>query len=212
MTSLRSLELPLHEYPTDKVTRGLLRYYDPIFAPWVGKPISLLELGIHCGGSLSLWRDYFPLGTIVGIDSKVQDFELGERIYTFEGKQEDRGFLSRVANEVAPDGFDIIIDDCSHVGWMSKQAFWHLFDNHLKPDGLYVIEDWGTGYLDDWTDGKRPDAQKYSTSGPEFQSHNYGMVGLIKQLIDKLITRTEFDHMVISPCVVFIRKIEASAR
>jgi spermidine synthase len=54
-----------------------------------------------------------------------------------------------VARKTAPEGFDIIIDDASHFGDLTKIAFWHLFDNHLKPSGLYVIEDWGTGY---WSD------------------------------------------------------------
>jgi hypothetical protein len=59
-----------------------------------------------------------------------------------------------VARKTAPEGFDIIIDDASHFGDLTKIAFWHLFDNHLKPSRLYVIEDWGTGYWSDWTDGK----------------------------------------------------------
>jgi hypothetical protein len=50
-----------------------------------------------------------------------------------------------IADNVAPEGFDIIIDDASHIGELTKTAFWHLFDNHLKPNGLYAIEDWGTG-------------------------------------------------------------------
>ena len=72
--------------------------------------------------------------------------------------------LSVVARKTAPEGFDIIIDDASHFGDLTKIAFWHLFDNHLKPSGLYVIEDWGTGYWRDWTDGKtyRPRSKLYS--------------------------------------------------
>ena len=69
---------------------------------------------MYRGGSLKLWRDYFPHGIVVGIDRKLpQDFQLGERIQIFEGSQADEGFLSKVANATAPDGFDIIIDDAS---------------------------------------------------------------------------------------------------
>ena len=60
-----------------------------------------------------------------------------------------------MASKTAPDGFDIIIDDASHIGELTKTSFWHLFDHHLKPGGLYAIEDWGTGYLDDFTDGRK---------------------------------------------------------
>ena len=42
-----------------------------------------------------------------------------------------------VARKTAPEGFDIIIDDASHFGDLTKIAFWHLFDNHLKPSELY---------------------------------------------------------------------------
>ncbi|HEV2173356.1 MAG TPA: hypothetical protein VGR71_07305, partial [Nitrospira sp.] len=70
-----------------------LEHYDPILEPWVHKEIKLLEIGVFRGGSLLLWRDYFPLGTIVGIDIKLpKDFVPGERIHLFEGGQADLGF------------------------------------------------------------------------------------------------------------------------
>jgi hypothetical protein len=159
---VRSLELSLDKYhPEDKI--GYLKEYDPIFEPYVQKKITLLELGILKGESLLLWRDYFPFGVIAGIDIKLpRDFDPGERIHIFEGSQADPQFLSNVANKVAPDGFDIIIDDASHIGELTKTAFWHLFDNHLKPNGLYVIEDWGTGYWSDWPDGKKLNLESYT--------------------------------------------------
>ena len=145
---MRSLQLNLDQYDSDKITHRFLEHYDSIFEPWVEKKISLLELGIYKGGSLLLWRDYFPLGTIVGIDIKPPvGFEPPERIHVFEGSQADPKFLSVVADEIAPEGFDIIIDDASHIGGLTKIAFWHLFDNHLKTNGLYVIEDWGDRLL-----------------------------------------------------------------
>lgn len=157
---MRSKQLSLEKYPTDKhdwkVIDQFIEEYDQILEPWVHKNVKVLELGIYKGGSLMLWRDYFPLGTIVGIDIKVpENFSPGDRIYFFEGEQTDTEFLSRVANETAPDGFDIIIDDASHIGEFTKRSFWYLFDHHLKPGGLYVIEDWLTGYVDNWLDGKK---------------------------------------------------------
>jgi hypothetical protein len=159
-------QLALDDYDTDKIPGRLLERYDPILQPWVDKPVKLLEIGIHKGGSLLLWRDYFPLGTIVGIDiNPPKEFSPGERIRVFEGSQADRRFLSEVANTVAPEGFDIIIDDASHIAELTRTSFWHLFDNHLKPGGLYVIEDWGTGYFDDWPDGKSVPLKPAAQSG-----------------------------------------------
>ena len=203
---MRSLELSLDTYDSDKIHNRYLKKYDPIFEPYVQKRISLLELGVSKGGSLLLWRDYFPFGTIVGIDIKLPDsFDPGERIHIFEGSQTDLQFLSQVANDIAPEGFDIIIDDASHMGELTKTAFWHLFDNHLKPNGLYVIEDWGTGYWSDCPDGQRLKLESYAQQkfkrslfwlfwlnamgrlGLKFpmRGHCYGMVGFIKQLIDE---------------------------
>jgi len=208
---MRSKQLVLGHYDTDKVPFNLMERYDPILAPWVDKEIKLLEIGVYRGGSLLLWRDYFPQGTIVGIDiNPPQNIEFGERIHLLKGSQTDTKFLTDVTKKIAPEGFDIIIDDASHIGELTKITFWHLFDNHLKPGGLYAIEDWGTGYFDDWPDGK-------SFKG---SPHNYGMVGFIKELVDeqgaanltkkrldgKMKRVSKFESLLITPSVVFVRK------
>src|SRR6266403_1544082 len=230
---MRSKELNLDSYNTDKITHGYLDVYDPILAPWVGKEIKLLEIGVREGGSLQLWRDYFQFGVIIGIDIKLPEHCVpGERIQIFKGSQSDKHFLSEVANKTAPEGFDIIIDDASHIGALTKTAFWHLFDNHLKPGGLYAIEDWGTGYLDDFPDGKRLDAVDSPAPSVEslsseavnngmkvpFPCHSYGMVGFVKELVDEQAAGSiamgrkgefrlsKFEKLVITPGVVLVTK------
>lgn len=221
----RSAQLRLENYDSDKVPHNYLARYDNEFSELVEKPIKLLEMGVYRGGSLMLWRDYFPAGEIVGIDLyPPQNFPSADRVYIYKGNQGDMKFLSQVAHERAPQGFDIIIDDASHMGELTKIAFWHLFDNHLRPGGIYAIEDWGTGYCDDWPDGKSLDLKQNETAkiGPKYPwyCHSYGMVGLVKQLIDeqcaadvsrKLLSGkpnrwSRFESMVITPSIVFIRK------
>jgi hypothetical protein len=224
---MRSSQLNLAQYDTDKIANRYFERYDPIFEPLIEKEIVLLELGVDKGGSLLLWRDYFPQGKIVGIDINLsKGFHPIERIHVYEGSQADPQFLSQVANETAPDGFDIIIDDASHIGELTKIAFWHLFDNHLKSGGLYVIEDWGTGYYNKFPDGKKYlvkrniNRQKFQrlidkiikqaentlmnrtllkrglmkflrtirimSLKRKYKSHNYGLVGFVKELIDEM--------------------------
>jgi hypothetical protein len=229
---MRSKGLNLGTYDTDKL--GYLEQYDPILAPWVDKDVKLLEIGVARGGSLKLWRDYFPRGTIVGIDRKlrVQDFRPQDRIHVFQGRQQDPAFLSQVATSTAPEGFDIIIDDASHVGHVTKKTFWHLFDHHLKPGGLYAIEDWGTGYLDYWPDGRKftsriPILHRVRALLPKhlrkrlkvpFPCHAYGMVGFIKELVDEQGVASiaagsetdgrisKFKELLITPGIVFVFK------
>lgn len=233
---MRSKQLPLEKYDTDKIASGYLEWYDPVLQHLVDQDVRLLEIGVLKGGSLLMWRDYFPQGKIVGVDLQpVGGLSDEERIQVFQGNQVDTVFLSDVASKTAPNGFDIIIDDASHLGKLTKATFWHLFDNHLKPSGLYVIEDWGTGYWDDWPDGKtarpRPLLQSIwlsvlgmfqSAAKLPWHNHSYGMVGFVKELVDEQgaadltranfkgapLRKSKFERMVIAPSIVFITKAE----
>jgi hypothetical protein len=236
-TNMRSKQLDLSAYDSDKIKHGYLGLYDPVFTRWIDKEITLLEVGVRRGGSLRLWRDYFPRGTIIGIDRRLPEhFQPEERIQIFEGSQEDKAFLSEVANTTAPDGFDIIIDDASHIGEKTRGTFWHLFDHHLKPGGLYAIEDWGTGYLDDFPDGRKfqpkpsirtrvrsllPRRLRKKMKVP-FPCHSYGMVGFVKELVDEQGAidvamgckagwrRSKFQNVLITSGVVFVTKARSS--
>ncbi|MGV7222856.1 MAG: class I SAM-dependent methyltransferase [Nitrospinales bacterium] len=142
-------------FDTDK-SQQYLNNYEDFFYLLSDKRIHLLELGFKNGGSLLMWRDYFEKGIIVGIDRHpIQIEDPSVRIHMYTGLQQDKEFLDHVCRESAPDGFDVIIDDCSHIGELTRISFWHLFNNHLKPGGIYVIEDWGTGYWDTYSDGRR---------------------------------------------------------
>ena len=190
-------------------------------------PIKLLELGVFGGGSLKLWDEYFPHGSVFGIDRNIAPALRGQTsIRYFIGNQQDTAFLDHVAGKVASDGFDIIIDDCSHIGELTKISFWHLFENHLKPGGIYVIEDWLTGYIPEWGDGKRLnyDPREVPPSDGEFHGHQHGMVGFVKELIDEFGRKafftpvpdharySRFAHIKIFPNQVFIYKQPAESR
>jgi hypothetical protein len=242
-------------YDTDKAQHShYLRNYEEWFQPLLDQDVKLFELGIYKGGSLLLWRDVFPNGIIVGLDLNPVDLpDESGRIRIYQGQQQDTALLDRIARETAPEGFDIVIDDCSHIGELTRLSFWHLFDNHLKPGGIYVIEDWSTGYWDSFFDGialkYRPNP-KYSPTlfrirsllahlqrsvpaltmilrqvkrllnGSQFHSHDYGLVGFIKELVDECgmadVTRedrgvppyrpSKFKEMRIMPGQVFIVK------
>jgi hypothetical protein len=183
-------EADLHEiarrYPTDKGENGYLPAYEERFSSLRHAPVALLELGVLKGASLLMWQDYFTLG-VSGLDRKPADVR-GERIKVYQGDQQDKAVLDRIASERGP--FDIIIDDAAHIGTIARESFWHLFRNHLKPGGLYVVEDWGTGYWRDWPDGVgyRPNRGKWLIKllrrDANFTAHNFGMVGFIKELVD----------------------------
>lgn len=231
---MRSTQLDLSRYDSDKIAHQYLARYDPLFAPLVDQPVALLELGVWHGGSVRLWRDYFPNGRVVGLDLNVPPgLEDEPRITLYQGSQDDGPLLDRIAAEHAPGGFDVVIDDASHIGTLTKVSFDLLFDRHLKAGGWYVIEDWPTGYLDNWPDGMAPNPNSRRdavvrwlyTLGRKpgkrpWPTHSYGLVGFIKDLIDEQgawaatcrflgappARDTRFESMLITPNIVFIKK------
>ncbi len=193
---LKSL-VEMDGYDTDKDVY-FRRVYERHFSPLRQKAVTLLEIGIYRGGSLLLWRDYFSKGKIIGLDlHPVTLDDPSGRVITYQGDQQDTVLLDRVAAEQAPSGFDIIIDDGSHLGEITRKTFVHLFPRHLRTDGLYVIEDWGAGYWPDFPDGR---AFSESTAGlgslpptgqgeggpRRFPCHQWGLAGFVHQLVDEV--------------------------
>jgi hypothetical protein len=113
-------------------------------------PITLLEIGIggyanpdKGGASLRMWKEYFPLGRIIGLDIEDKSQFAEDRITILQGDQSDRPMLDRIARDHGP--FDVVIDDGSHQNAHVIASFEALFP-HLKDDGIYVIEDLQTAY------------------------------------------------------------------
>jgi hypothetical protein len=165
-----------------------LNEYHRLFEPLRFLPIRLLELGVHHGASVVMFGRYFPHATIVGLDGEVKpaSFPTDPRFHFMHGAQDDPALLDQ-AMAVAGGPFDIIIDDCSHLGCHTARSFAHLFPKHLVPGGIYVIEDTCTAF----TSGGGWDAAPFNP--PEiglpgmlkvFPSHQNGMIGVVKQLLD----------------------------
>lgn len=144
--------------------------------------MNLLEIGIggyedptQGGGSLRMWRAYFKKGNIYGLDMYDKTRHNGNRISTFMGSQTDREFLVSVSR--ATGGFDIVIDDGSHINQDVIQTFTILFPL-LSSNGIYVIEDLQTSY---WTELH---GTKWGGSVDLAASHT--SVGFLKRLVDGL--------------------------
>jgi hypothetical protein len=188
---------------------GAVRSYERLLAPLREQRIALLELGVAAGDSLAMWRDGFPQATIVGIDVEIPEVDLGPRVHLVEGDQRDGEVLTRVRESFAPEGFDVIIDDASHRGAHSARTMQALFVDHLRPGGLYVIEDWRVGYVVplkspltvaalDETVAPEPGEIPIPSDGgglggmlgeaglARMPSHDYGLVGFVKRLMDHL--------------------------
>jgi len=140
-------------YGTDKWG---LHYYTPHYESHLKKfrhkKISLLEIGVggydnpHKGGnSLRMWKRYFPFGKIFSLDIYDKSPQEERRIKIFRGSQVDTTFLDEVVESIGT--IDVIIDDGSHINEHVIATFQHLFPK-LKQNGIYIIEDTQTSYLE----------------------------------------------------------------
>lgn len=147
-------------YGSDKETehRYFSRVYEPLFGHLKGSPVNMLELGLWGGGCLRMWSDFFgEQAKVTGVDINMIDPKHvdGERTFFYQGDQTDEPLMTALGEKHGP--FDIILDDASHSGhetWASLLLLWP----HLKPNGIYVVEDifyaWGVHDRQPDGDGK----------------------------------------------------------
>lgn len=125
-------------------------HYNKHFTPLRLKKLNILEIGVggyvsgkSGGQSLRMWKTFFPNSMIYGIDIVDKKHVEEDRIKVFQGSQDDQSFLKKIIDETG--GFDIIIDDGSHVNEQVIKSFNILFPA-LNDGGIYVVEDTFTSY------------------------------------------------------------------
>ncbi len=176
------------EFKTDKVYWGYVPTYERMAAE-IGPAGRVCELGVLHGDSLDMWLTFFPKGIVVGVDQEEQSrWPVGT--YKIVSLQDDERLVPAL-KEYA-EAYDLIVDDCSHQGHLTKASFdllWPL----VAPGGWYVIEDWMVG-LPSW--GKEDSynlptlhmAQEFlllldqdANSGVEDITYRWGQIILRKQ-------------------------------
>lgn len=115
---------------------ALLRFYARLLAGL--KADRVLEIGVKGGGSTALWKQLFPEATVVGLDIDVRPHLGGDGVVYVQGDQSDAAQLTALAEQHGP--FDLVIDDGSHQSAHQAVSLRTLL-SHVRPGGLYVIED-----------------------------------------------------------------------
>jgi hypothetical protein len=130
-----------HLFATDKVRHGYFRAYQQIAAA-AGPAGRVCEVGVWRGGSLKLWQALFPEGLVAGVD--VDRFAAWPSGTVAICAEQDDPTLPDQLRAVSPEGWDLIVDDASHDGKLTRATFdllWPL----IRPGGHYVVEDWSKG-------------------------------------------------------------------
>ncbi len=171
-------------YPATQHTRKP-PVYEAVYEETLGHlrdtPIRMLELGVHSGHSLLLWHAFLTKADITGVDMRPPPDNLpGDRVTFVQGRQEDEAVIAKAA---AGGSFDVIVDDASHIGRFTKRSFQLLFDQHLKPGGVYIVEDIAASvHLPNWPDYAPLEPPR--DEGDRFHSYDTGIIGFLKQVAD----------------------------
>jgi hypothetical protein len=154
---MEPIEFYFEKYFSDKNVNGYSDVYNDVFSPWKNNNIRLLEIGIGTlnpthsnmlfwkdkhpeylpGASLRAFKDYFPNGTIYGIDTQPDCIINESQIIT--------GLVDST-NKIECDDyfyglkFDFIIDDGDH-NYLSQIKTFENFFGKMKHDGIYLLED-----------------------------------------------------------------------
>ena len=152
----------VEKYGTDKTLSKYTYTYDELFNNIKYKTTSILEIGLGTlnpsipssfsgntqhfshykpGGSLRVWRDFFPNAQVYGVDIAKDCMFTEERIKTFLFDSAEKEYCDYYLDNLE---FDIIIDDGNHDPKYQAKTLKNLFPK-LKENGIYIIEDIG-GY------------------------------------------------------------------
>lgn len=155
-----TIEELVDQYGTDKNISRYTITYEKLFNPKKEEVTNLLEIGIGTlnpehpssfsgivsfnpqykqGGSLRVWRDFFPNANVYGVDIAEDCMFEEERIKTFLFDSSDP-----IQSHYQLKGleFDVIIDDGNHHPEYQIKTIRNLWPQ-LKPNGIYFIEDVG---------------------------------------------------------------------
>jgi len=174
------LDALAQKYKIDKKiedgNHGYVKIYHSLLNEKRDKVKKVMEIGIHLGGSLRMWRDFFPFAEVYGLDNIESLLFETDRIHSVLADQKDEITLEK-AKETLGDGFDLIVDDGSHKLENQLLSF-KVFFSIIKIGGIYAIEDVFPETLD--TVKKELEGFNYSIYPSDIKNPSYQLVVITK--------------------------------
>lgn len=120
--------------------------YEALLAPYVGRPITFVEVGVFNGGSLHMWRRYLgEQARIIGIDLNPAARRWQEDGFEIHiGDQSSTAFWEAFYREVGP--IDVLLDDGGHMNHQQIVTT-DLALARINDGGLLIVEDVHTSYM-----------------------------------------------------------------
>lgn len=199
-------------YGSDKALHSYTQLYSALFEDRFDRPLRLFELGMGTnnptmlsnmgifgapGASHRGWRDLFPQGSIYGADIDRGILFQEDRIQTFYCDQLDKSSIRRVwAQPALRDGADVIIEDGLHT-FEANVSFLEESLDHLRPGGIYIVEDIG------WEEIERWHERLETVYSKRYPTHEFAFVVLAEHEYNNVlvIRRPESDTVMAGPTI-----------
>ncbi len=111
--------------------------YELLFREHRESITSILEIGVLDGGSIRMWRRYFPKSHVVAIDKEDQiTFQDDPNVEFIHGD----AYSEEVISDLSGRTFDLMIDDADHRV-ETQIIFLERYSPMLNPGGIMIVED-----------------------------------------------------------------------
>lgn len=120
--------------------------YEKILNKFIDKHVTLVEVGVHNGGSLYMWKNYLGKNSrIIGVDlnPSAKQFEK-DGFEIFIGDQGDSNFWKYFFNKIGK--VDIVIDDGGHT-YNQQILTLNSCIKNINDSGVLITEDVHTSYF-----------------------------------------------------------------
>ena len=141
MESLNDIGLAENTDKAALTERGSHHYadlYELLFRNWRNNSVSILEIGVLDGGSIRMWRRYFPNSKVTAIDVLDNVKFDDPNIEFIHGD----AYSEEVIYKLYASGktFDVMLDDGDHRV-ETQTIFLQRYSPMLNPQGILIIED-----------------------------------------------------------------------
>ncbi len=142
----------LSQRQRSKKTHSYVHVYEALLGPMRAKVRSVVEVGIGypagtfeadrklAGGSLRVWREYFPNANIYGGDINTSALFADKRIWTGQVDQLDTASIQSFLGQLPEEYIDVVIDDGLHE-FEANRILLETVLPKLADGGVYFIED-----------------------------------------------------------------------
>lgn len=127
--------------------------YERVLARFVGKQITLVEVGVGDGAALRMWKSYLRNARIIGVDHNPRAGGLaGPGVELVIGDQASEQFWEQFYASVGP--VDVLLDDGGHSNEQQIVTVTQAL-RHVRDEGLILVEDVHASYRTEYLNPAR---------------------------------------------------------